>query len=239
MGGQGRGTPGGLPEDAGWDDKVPYLARLDADDRAALLQLGTEQRYPARSAVLREGETSAHVLVILDGWLKVTANSGAGHEALLALRGPGDIVGESAAVNGTARSATVTALEAVRALSVREAAFASYLAQRPQAAMHLLRLVTDRLRSGDRKRLEYASCTVKQRLARLLLELAEAHGRQVDGGVAIQVPLTRSELAGSVGASREAVTRLFTELRDRELIATPGRAVVVLRPDILRRMGGY
>ncbi len=234
---QNGGVAGRPPTPDGLDDKVPFLARLDHDARATLLALGTETCYPARSAVLREGEDSTHVLLIMNGWLKVTSSSGTGYEALLALRGPGDIVGETSAVNSAPRSATVTALEPVRALSIRESAFTSFLSEQPQAALQLLRLMTGRLAAGDRKRLEYASCTVRQRLARLLLELAASHGEQVPDGTAIRVPLTRSEIAGSVGASREAVTRLLGELRDRQVVVTRGRVLIVRQPDKLRQVG--
>ncbi|MET8544696.1 Crp/Fnr family transcriptional regulator [Kitasatospora sp. NPDC004799] len=219
------------------DDKVPFLARLDADARASLLALGTAVQYPARSVVIREGEHATHVLLIMRGWLKVTSSSGTGYEALLALRGPGDIVGETSAVNASSRSATVTALEAVQALSIRESDFTSFLSAQPQAALQLLRLMTGRLVAGDRKRLEYASCTVRQRLARLLLELAASHGEPVPEGVAIRVPLTRSEIAGSVGASREAVTRLLGELRERQIVEVRGRVLIVRQPEKLRQVG--
>ncbi|MFI0154179.1 Crp/Fnr family transcriptional regulator [Streptomyces lydicus] len=220
------------------DDRVPYLARLAEDSRKALLGAGRELRYPARTVVLRKGEPSSHVLLVLDGWLKVTDDSQNGHEALLALRGPGDIVGESAALQGASRSAFVTALEPVRAVAVAAERFTAFLDEHPVAARRLMSVITDRLRAGDRKRLELAACGVKERLARLLLELAEWHGERVAEGILVRVPLTQQELAGSVGASREAVTRLLRELRERGVVTTRRRALVVVRPEVLRRIGG-
>lgn len=222
------------------DDRVPYLARIEEPARHALLGSGTEMRYPSRDVLMRENEPSAHVLLIRTGWLKVTSNARNGHEALLALRGPGDIVGEGAALNGTPRSASVSALEKGEAVAVSAERFAAFLQDWPQAALSLASLITDRLRSGDRKRLEYGACDVRERIARLLLELARWHGvPAAGGGVAITVPLTHAELAGSVGASREAVTRQLREFRDREVVGrTQRRKLVVLRPDVLRRISG-
>lgn len=80
--------------------------------------------------------------------------------------------------------------------------------------------------------------TVRERFASLLLELARGFGRRTADGVELQVPLSKQELAGSVGASREMVQRLLKELRDRDAVVTGRRALVVRRPDVLRRIAG-
>ncbi|MFI9261621.1 Crp/Fnr family transcriptional regulator [Streptomyces sioyaensis] len=220
------------------DDHVPYLARLSEADRVALTTAGTELRYPARTVVLTKGEPSSHVLLVREGWLKVTDDSRNGYESLLALRGPGDVIGESAALHGTPRSASVTTLEPVKAVVIAADRFTAFLDARPEAARRLMAVLTDRMRAGDRKRLELAACSVRERLARLLLELAENHGERVPEGVRIRVPLTQQEIAGAVGSSRESVTRLLRNLRERGCVTTHRQALVVVRPEVLRRMGG-
>jgi CRP/FNR family cyclic AMP-dependent transcriptional regulator len=227
----------GLRSDHGLDDRVPFLARLEHAERESLMSLGRTIRYPMRSVVIRQEEPSSHVLLIVHGWLKVTVSAANGYEALLALRGPGDIVGESAAVSERPRSATVTALEKVEAVAVDQDHFAGYLHRTPSAALQLLSLTVDRLRSGDHRRLEFAALTVGERLSGLLLELARTHGTTTDEGIEIDVPLSQLELAGSVGASREAVTRLLKVLRERGVIATRRRGLLILRPDLLRASG--
>ncbi len=67
---------------------------------AALLDLGHELSYAPRTVLLHQSEPSSHVLFVTHGWTKVTAAASNGYEALLALRGPGDIIGESAALTG-------------------------------------------------------------------------------------------------------------------------------------------
>ncbi|MFD8121459.1 Crp/Fnr family transcriptional regulator [Streptomyces albidoflavus] len=222
----------------GLDDRVPFLARLEGGERQALLALGSPMTYAPRQALLREHEPSAHVLLLLTGWTKVTAAAPNGYEALLALRGPGDIVGEFAALTSKPRSAHVTALEEVRAVAVERARFTEFLRSAPQVSMTLLALVSDRTRAADRRRLEFASMTVRERFASLLLELARGFGQRTAEGVELQVPLSKQELAGSVGASREMVQRLLKELRDRDAVVTGRRALVVRRPDVLRRIAG-
>ncbi|GAA0918136.1 Crp/Fnr family transcriptional regulator [Streptomyces thermoalcalitolerans] len=225
-----------LPDESGLDDRVPFLARLEKGEREALLGLGRELTFKARDVLLHQHEPSSYVLFVTHGWTKVTATAVNGYVALLALRGPGDIVGESAALTGRPRSATVTALETVRAVAVDRARFVRFLSDSPAVSGALLALTSDRMRAADRRRLEFASMSVRERLAVLLLELAHSNARSTESGVELLVPLSKQELAGSVGASREAVQRLLKELRDRGVVVTGRRTLRILRMDVLRKL---
>ncbi|MEU8973819.1 Crp/Fnr family transcriptional regulator [Streptomyces monashensis] len=229
-------TTTSVRDDGGLDDRVPFLARLETEDRAALLALGRELTFPARTVLIRQSEPSSYVLFLVQGWTKVTAAATNGYEALLALRGPGDIVGESSAITGRPRSATVTALEPVRSLAVEHDRFRGFLRHSPATSFALLGLTADRTRAADRRRLEFASLNVRERLAVLLLELARTHGRRTDEGIELSVPLSKQELAGSVGASREMVQRLLKELRDKQAVTTGRRTLLIRRPDVLRQI---
>ncbi|ARZ66191.1 Crp/Fnr family transcriptional regulator [Streptomyces sp. HU2014] len=219
-----------------FEDGVPFVVRLEAEDRQALFESGTPLVFPARQVLLREHEPTAHVLILLSGWTKVTSAAANGYEALLALRGPGDIVGEGAVLSGRPRGATVTALKRVEALAVEAARFSGLLEERPDISRKLLALTSDRMRDSDRRRVQYAALNVQERLALLLLELIDSHGEDADEGVQLTSGLTQSELAGSVGASREAVARLLKGLRERGIVRTGRRGLVVVRPDVLRKM---
>jgi CRP/FNR family cyclic AMP-dependent transcriptional regulator len=219
-----------------FDDRVPFLVRLEEKERKVLLTLGRGVNYKARTEVIRESDPSTHVLLILKGRLMVTAVAARGYVALLALRRPGDIVGESAALSGSPRSATVTTLERAECVLVSRETFLDYLADYPAAHHQLSGLLVDRVRAGDRRALEFASLTVKERLAVLLLDLARSHSRRTDSGLQLTVPLSQQELAGSVGASREAIARLLTELRKSGVVVTARRKIWVVRPEVLRRI---
>ncbi|WP_335978263.1 MULTISPECIES: Crp/Fnr family transcriptional regulator [Streptomycetaceae] len=233
-----RSGPPGRPEPPNTlDDRIPFLARLEHDDRVALLALGRPLVYPPRATLVYQDEPPAHVLLILSGWTKVTHSAVNGYEALLALRGPGDIVGEASAVSGRPRSATVTALEAVKAVAIERERFLAQLASSPATALKLLGLTADRTRASDRRRVEFGALGVRERLAILLLELARTHGTQVPEGLRLTTGLSQHDLAGSVGASREAVARLLKELRERDIVRTSRRSLVIVRPEQLRRIG--
>ncbi|TDC69170.1 Crp/Fnr family transcriptional regulator [Streptomyces hainanensis] len=228
-------TPG-LPGTGRLDDEVPYLTRLRPVDRATLLALGGEARYAAREPVIRQHEPSTHVALVLTGRLKVTAHSRQAVEALLALRGPGDLIGERSALQATPRSATVTALVPSGLVLVTAERFVAYLDEHPHATRQLTTLMSDRLRAGDQRRLEYGTGQVRVRLAKLLLQLADSFGEEGADGITVGVPLTHDEIAATVSSSRESVTKALAELRGRNVLRTERRRLVLLRPEVLRRM---
>ncbi|WP_062209262.1 Crp/Fnr family transcriptional regulator [Streptomyces sp. NBRC 109706] len=219
-----------------FQDRVPFLACLDEQEREELLALGPKVTYRARSELIREHEPSSHVHLVVSGRLMVTAGSPNGYVALLALRRPGDVLGESAALTGRARSATVTALEMAECVLVGRDAFLDFLARRPAAHRKLSALLVERVRAGDRRALELASMTVRERLAALLLDLARSHSERTEDGLLLTVPLSQQELAGSVGASREAIVRLLTEFRGSGVLVTARRRMWLRRPEVLRRI---
>lgn len=211
-----------------------FLARLDEADRAELTARGRHRRWPAGASLFLEGDRSTTVVVVVSGRVKVFSLTEQGEEVVLAVRGPGALLGELSAVDGAERGASVAALEPVIALVVPVPDFVAFLHQHAGAAMVLLRLVTSRLRDADRKRVEFGAFDIAARVAGRLVELAERFGEPGPHGVRIAVPLSQDELAGWVGASREAVAKALRALRDRGLVTTGRRTMTVLDLDGLR-----
>jgi CRP-like cAMP-binding protein len=117
--------------------------------------------------------------------------------------------------------------------------FAELLREQPDIGAVLLRILTSKLRDADRKRVEFGAYDTAGRVARRLMELAEDHGvpgTAAAGGVRISLPLSQTELAGWTGASREAVARALALLRQRGLITTDRRSIVVLDLPALRAL---
>ena len=212
-----------------------FVDELEPAALEKFARLGRRRVFRAGAPLLLEGDIGMSVLVLLSGRVKISATSDHGPGVLLAVRGPGDVIGELAAIDGAAHSATGVALEPVEAQVIPAAEFRSFLANEPGAALALLRVVTARIRDTDRIRLAYGAQDTLGRVAARLSELAETAG-EVDGaGIRITVPLTQAELAQWVGGSRESVARALASLRRRGLIATARRQITVLDADGLRR----
>ncbi|MFA1547150.1 Crp/Fnr family transcriptional regulator [Actinomadura chokoriensis] len=225
---------GGLAADPGggfWD-------ALDGRERAALRDAGRPRTYRPRAPLCYQGDDSDHIIVIEAGWAKVVSSSPAGHSVVLAVRGPGDLVCESAVLGRRERSATVQALDEVRALLVPAARFTAFLDAHPRVWMLVSGTFVRRLDDAGRRLRAHVSAQGARRLAILLAGLAERSARHVPAGpggeITLGPPLSQEELGSWMDASRETVARALAVLRDAGLVHTGRRQITVLDPPGLR-----
>lgn len=212
-----------------------FLDALGETDRETLRARGTVRQFARGVAIAHAGQIGDRVLIITSGHVRIARVTEDGRDVLLAVRGPGDLIGEQSAIDGEPRSATITALGPVQALALGNADFLTFLTATPAASLYVMRLLAARLRDADAKRVGYTAQDVVGRLAARLCELSDRFGEQTPEGVRIDLPLTQEDLAGWVGASREATARALGQMRDLGWVSTARRAVTCHDIDALRR----
>lgn len=213
----------------------PFLAALSDEDARDLRALGRVRRYDSGDTLFHQGDEAGGVSVLLEGCVKITSRAPSGKEVILAFRGPGDIVGEVAAIAGSARSSAVRAVEPVETLAVDAREFRQFLQTHARASMNLVLMLIDRLQTADSARGEFAGVDVVGRVARRLVELSERFGELGDEGIEITLALSQEELAAWTASSREAVAKAVRTLRELGWIETRRRRIVILDIAALRR----
>jgi CRP/FNR family transcriptional regulator, cyclic AMP receptor protein len=206
-----------------------------AEELDALIGLGRAKKYRRGAVLFHEGDPATNVLVVRSGRVKVSSYTEDGKEVVLAIRGPGELLGELSAIDGRGCSATAAALEPVEVVLVAAESFRTFLEDYPRVALALLGSVSGKLRDADRKRVEFGAYDTTARVAKRLVEMAERFGESASGAVRITLPLSQQELAGWTGASREAVSKALHQLRSRGFISTARRGITVRDIEGLRR----
>jgi CRP-like cAMP-binding protein len=212
-----------------------FLSLLDDMERAALLELGTARSFPRGAVLMYEGEPGERVMILEEGRVKVTRIETGGHETMLSIRDPGDLLGEVSVIDAGPRLATVTALERVRALVIASSVFRGHLERAPRVAVAVLEVEMRRFRETTLKRSEFAALDTVGRLAARIVDLSERYGAERDEGIEIDLALTQDEIAAWAGASRAGVAKAFQTLRELGWLETHRRRLVVLQLDALRR----
>ncbi|EHN11657.1 transcriptional regulator Crp/Fnr family [Patulibacter medicamentivorans] len=212
-----------------------FLDALGEDAQRELRRRAVVRRFPRGNAIAHAGQVGDRVLVLVSGHVKLTRVTAEGRDVLLAVRGPGDLVGEQSAIDGDVRSASIVALDAVEALAIAPDDFLNYVTTVPDAALYVMRNLNDRLRDADRKRVEHAAHDVVGRLSARIVELCERFGDEAPDGTRIDLPLTQEDLAGWVGASREATSRGLHQMRELGWVTTARRSIVCHDLVALRR----
>lgn len=215
------------------------LGFLSDADRVYLVSGGVRRQFAENDVLLRQGDPTDHVLVVETGWVRIYFTDPDGQEIVIGLRGPGDVVGERAALHDWDRTATVQALTPVAVTQLSRGQFMDTLLVRPTIAIAMIKLMSNRLREADTALMEVATLGVSGRVAAYLLRLAAQHGIPDNEGMALSMPLSQQEIANRVGASLRAVARAIALLRERGIIATTRpRRIVIVRPDVLRSFAG-
>lgn len=208
------------------------LGRLSPASRNELLSLSVPRRIAPGRRLFHEGDRDSHLELLRRGFVKVTSVAD-GRETLLAIRMPGNVLGEFGA-SGEPRSATVTACGWVLSSMISKAVFERFLQRHPDAALQVTAMVGHRLQWSNQRRAEFATRSAAVRLARVLVEIADACGEPTENGLSILVELSQSELATMIGTAGITVQKAIRALRHDGLIRTGYRQITVSDLDRLR-----
>jgi CRP-like cAMP-binding protein len=218
--------------------QTPFLGQLGRHEADALVQRTRKRAIRKADTILHEGSAGDEVAIVLAGRVKLVASGADGREVVLAIRGPGELIGEMAALGGIRRTATAVAVDDVEVgyLGARE--LREFLTEHSAAALVLVRMLIRRWADADRDRISLATQDSVGRLANRLLELAANHGVQTANGVRIELSLSQDELASWTGATRETVSRALRLMRNLGWVGTDHRAITILDADALRERSG-
>jgi len=176
-------------------------------------------RLRAGRILFRAGDSGNGCYRVEDGLLKVAMVSSSGAERILTFLGRGAIVGELAILDRLPRSATVVAVRDATVHFLSNAAFEAFADKHPELYKSLIRLLAERLRETDTTVAASSFLSLKGRMARTLLELAEHFGQEVGSGrVVIRQKIRQTDLAAMAGIARENVTRILNDWQRARLM---------------------
>lgn len=202
------------------------MARIAADDARALREAARRERFRAGGRLLRPGHRSGGLVIIEEGYVKVCRSHG-GRDVVLAIHGPGELLGEIALLDRGEHAATVIAVTGGAALRVDAGRFWGLLHERPHLNQVVIGTVTHRLRDAGRHRTEQLTTPSSQRVAARILTLAGRFAVVARDEIVVGVPLSQAELSSWAGVSRETGVRALRQLRDLGLIRPEHRRVVI------------
>ncbi|WP_027331487.1 Crp/Fnr family transcriptional regulator [Mycolicibacterium tusciae] len=176
--------------------------------------------------------------IILVGKVKICCHSADGREQLLAVRGPGDILGAVSVLDRGTRTATAIAVTDVCTAFVDDDTLQVWMTERPQIAQKLLRFMAGRLRLANNHLLDIIFDDVPGRVAKELLHLAQRFGTQTGESWHVTHDLTQAEIAQLIGATRESVNKALCDFVQRGWITTNGKTTLIHRPQLLAKRAG-
>lgn len=200
-----------------------------------LLGILEELELPKHHMVFSPGAPSEAIYFIEKGRVRLTRLSPEGKTVILALLGPGDLIGEASWESGEHDSYAET-LEESRIYQISREAFQNFIHENPEFGLRLIQIIGGRLKQAQARIEDLVFRQVPSRVARLLVTLAESHGKVTPNGIRVEFPLTHQEIADLVGSSRVTVTQILNRFRSSQWIDIESKRVTIHNLDALEEM---
>ena len=208
------------------------LGVLEQSERKLLASKGRSRRLDKGQILFVEGEESTSVLVLLSGHMKILRSSSDGDPFIVNTVVPGDSIGEIGVLSRGPRSATVQAGEESVVLELPASVIMELVSTRPAACIALLECMAGMVRRLTDVATDLVFLDLRQRVAKYLLEDRRAGSRSSTDR------LTQSDLAASIGASRQRVNACLRDFERRGWISLESRRLRILDPEGLAAEAG-
>lgn len=187
------------------------LRSLSPEELGQLAQLAVPMRYEPDQTIFQRGDAGDSLMAVVRGRVKICSQSVEGKELILNIIKPGELFGEIALLDGEPRTADAVALERCELLVLSRVSFLPFVERNPGVALRMMAVLCRRLRKTSAQFEDCLFLEVPARLARALLNLAEAFGQPAKQGVHIDLKLSQQQLGSIVGVTRESVNKHLGE----------------------------
>lgn len=215
-----------------------FFCDLPKESVADLDKIKYASSFPPGAVLFVEGQAPRGVYVICSGRVKLTTTSREGKTLILRIAQTGEVLGLHGTVSGKPYELTAETLQPCQLDFVKRDDFLKFLHNHADACLHAAQhLSHDCQTAYDMIRSLGLSHSVSEKLARLLLEWASG-GEQTKDGIRIKIALTHEEIAQLIGTSRETVTRVLGEFREKEFAHLRGSTLLIRNKAALEKLIG-
>lgn len=214
--------------------KVPLFASLAERDLQNLASLLRWKSLEKGEVLFRKGDEGTALYVIMQGRIKISLSRRT-EKMTIAILGQGEFLGEMALLDGQPRSADALALEDTHLYALNRQDFLPFLINNENAVRAILYALSMRLRKTDDLLAEICFLSLSARLAKKLVELAEAQFPDEKNPRAYTLKISQRELGDILGVSRESINKELKILRDKGILATSRNFIHVYDLESLKK----
>jgi len=197
---------------------------LPAELLEAVARIAVEKKFEKGVSVFHEGEPGNGFYMVAEGKVKIFKMSWAGKEQILHIFGPGEPFGEVPVFHGSPFPANAETLVKSVLLFFPRVKFIALVEENPSLALHMLAILSLRLRRFVDQIENLSLKEVPARIAGYLLYLLEEQG----GEDSVELEISKGQLASLLGTIPETLSRIFARMSDEGLIAVDGKKIRIL-----------
>ncbi|MEI3850916.1 MULTISPECIES: Crp/Fnr family transcriptional regulator [Ensifer] len=215
---------------------LPLFQKMSDQELDSLLTRATVRRVPQNEAVFEQGAQADFFFLLLHGRLKVTQVTKDGQQIIVRVVNPGDLFGFARALQRSDYPGTATAATESLVLAWPTELWNVFVEKNPHLAVNAMHTIGQRLDEAHTRIREMSTEEVERRVAHTVLRLAEQAGKPDGGGIRIDFPISRQDIAEMTGTTLHTVSRILSAWEGQGLVQG-GRQKLTLK-DIpgLRRL---
>src|SRR5918992_3228978 len=187
-----------------------------------------ERHYTAKDIIFAPGDLDDRLYFLLRGTVRLYKIYGDYKEATTALLNEGEIFGKLSLVESCLQDSFAEAVSDARVSSIQKSTLAEIIKRHPEYAVKLFASFSERLRQSDEVIESLLHREVSTRLATLILNLSERFGEGNGVGTTLDMRLTHQDLANMIASTREAVSKVMSELQREGAIEVQNRKIVLV-----------
>lgn len=195
-----------------------------------IIQTATRRHFAGGSFIFYQEDEANTFYVLLEGNVRMSQITPEGHQVIVHFFGPGQGVGIIAALGQFAYPLTAEAVEDCLFLVWDSQLMNQLMEKYPRLAINAARMLAGRFRELQDRYRELATERVERRVARTLLRLAKQLGKKIDGGILINMPLSRRDLAEMTGTTLYTVSRIVSKWEQAGLVKTRREQLIITAP---------
>lgn len=207
-------------------------AQLDAFKEVVITN-----HYKKRELVFMEGDDCTGLYIIRTGRVKVVRSSSTGKEQIINILNPGDLLGFEVFYNGRIYRNTAVVMEDCELCYVEKHAFFKILEQEPAIAKKLILSLGRELNHAYERIGNLGLLNAREKLAHLLFTLASEYGVKEDGGVKLNLTLSRLEIAELLGITQETSIRLLKGFKEEGVLEIRRKEIIIKSLSRLKEIG--
>ena len=205
-----------------------YFCDFDTELTNSLDALKYSTVFPKGTTLFVEGQSCRGVFLLCKGRVKLTTCSSDGKALITRIAEGGEMLGLSAAVSGLPYMVTAETLMPCQVNFIRRDDFLRFLRENSAACFRTAEHLSNNYHSAfEQVRSLGLSHSAPEKLAKLMLEWCARNGNETEKGISLKLTLTHEEIAQLISASRETVTRLLSDFRNKQMIHIKGSTLII------------
>ncbi len=211
---------------------VPIFSSLSQAELRQVVALIVQRYYERNALIVEEGSVPQNFMVVSRGKIKIYGYSQDGKEQIMYILAPGDFFGARNLIHDRKADFNAQAMEDTVVCMIQRERFQELLLKFPGISIKIMDVLCDRLEKMEAMFRKISPKDVDSRVNMILLELSRKYGRKNGGGILIELPMSREEMANYIGVARETVSRKITSLRDEGIIEIIGNKKIRILDEV-------